>query len=332
MKILITGATGYIGHQLALAAVRKGHCVHALVRNPASPAFPRHPDIRAFEGDITDRSSVEAAVAGCDAIFHAAAITRFHSRDRKHFYRVNVEATRLLLEAGLSAGVRKFVFTSSGAVLGPSLRNPLTESDPRITAFENDYEISKFMAEESVREFVTKGLDAVIVAAPRVYGPGPAVNGNVFGRLLHRILGMGMAFIPAQKNVLANYAYIDDVVEGHFAALEKGRQGEKYILGGENLSYEDFFRHLRKHAGQPIRLVTVPLPVLKAWSFFHQGLCRLTGRESNISPAVVRRLTVNRALSCEKAVKELGYRITPFEEGIKRTFYYLKNTSCHEHK
>jgi len=327
MKILITGASGYIGYKLAMEAARRNYTVHILVRDLQSPLLPVHPNINKFKGDITDKTSVMAAMMNCDKVIHAAAVAKLSAKDHTIFYAVNVEGTRNMLDAALVLGVKKFVFTSSGAVIGPSAKYPMSENDPRIAAFENDYEISKHWAEELVKEYCRRGLFALIVAAPRVYGPGHDCNGNTMNVLLKNILSMRLAFVPSCDNVIANYAFVDDVVTGHFLAMEKGLGGEKYILGGENLSYRSFFQTIKQNTGKKIRLIRVSKLLLKTWSFLYMSICRLLGKETHVSPKVVDRLAQNRALSCDKAIRQLGYSITPFSVGIQKTILHLKNKS-----
>jgi nucleoside-diphosphate-sugar epimerase len=325
MKILITGATGYIGYKLVMEATRRNYTVHILVRDLQSPLLPVHPNIIKFKGDITDKGSVIAAMMNCDKVLHSAAIARLSVKDNSIFYSVNVEGTRNMLDAALALGVKKFVFTSSGAVIGPSGKYPMSESDPRIAAFENDYEISKHWAEELVKEYCRRGVFAIIVAAPRVYGPGHECNGNTMNVLLKNILSIRLAFVPSCDNVVANYAFVDDVVTGHFLAMDKGLGGEKYILGGENLSYRSFFQTIKQNTGKKIRLIRIPKLLLKIYSFFYMSICALLGKETHISPRVVDRLAQNRALSCDKAIRQLGYSITPFSIGIQKTILHLKN-------
>lgn len=325
MKILITGATGYIGNKLALEAARKNYIVHILVRDIQSPLLPVHPNIKKFKGDITDKASVLAAMEGCSKVMHAAAIAKLSVKDNSIFYSVNVDGTRNMLDAALALNVKRFVFTSSGAVIGPSGKYPMSENDPRIAAFENDYEISKHWAEELVKEYCRRGLFAVIVAAPRVYGPGHECNGNTMNILLKNILSMRLAFVPSCDNVVANYAFVDDVVNGHFLAMEKGLGGEKYILGGENLSYRSFFQTIKENMNKRIRLIRTPKFLLKMWSFLYMCICGILKKETHISPKVVDRLAQNRALSCDKAIRQLGYSITPFSVGIQKTILHLKN-------
>ena len=325
MKILITGGTGYIGYKLAMEAARRNYTVHILVRDLQSLLLPVHPNIITFKGDITDKESVIAAIKGCDKVIHAAAIAKLSAKDSSIFYAVNVEGTRNILDAALAAGIKRFVFTSSGAVIGPSGKYPMSENDPRIVAFENDYEISKHWAEELVKEYCRRGLFAIIVAAPRVYGPGHECNGNTMNVLLKNILSMRLAFVPSCDSVVANYAFVDDVVNGHFLAMEKGLGGEKYILGGENLSYRSFFQTIKQNSDQRIRLIRIPKFLIKIWSFLYMSFCNLLGKETHISPKVVDRLAQNRALNCDKAIRQLGYSITPFAEGIQQTILHLKN-------
>ena len=325
MKILITGATGYIGHKLAMEAAKRNYRVHILVRDLQSSLLPVHPNIIKFKGDITDKASVMEAMMNCDKVIHAAAIAKLSAKDNTIFYSVNVEGTRNMLDAALASGVKKFVFTSSGAVIGPSGKYPMSENDPRITAFENDYEISKHWAEELVKAYSRRGLFTVIVAAPRVYGPGHECNGNTMNVLLKSILSMRLAFVPSYDTVVANYAFVDDVVNGHFLAMDKGLDGEKYILGGENLSYRSFFQTIKQNTGKKIKLIRIPKLLLKMFSFFYMSICALFGKETHISPKVVDRLAQDRALSSDKAIRQLGYSITPFSVGIQKTILHLKN-------
>lgn len=324
MKVFITGATGYIGQNLVLAALSKGWIVHALIRNPSASSLTRHINLFCFEGDIMDREAVVDAMKGCETVIHAAGITQLWHYDHSVFYRVNVGGTRNVLEAACSLNVKKLVFTSTCGVLGPSFNYPIAEDDLRITPFENDYEISKHCAEELVKEYSRRGLFAVIVAPSRVYGPGLLTNGNPISKMIGDTIKRGVGFIPDAKQVVGNYAFIDDVIEGHFLALEKGLGGEKYILGGENHSYKELFDNIRKVAPRQIRLVTVPKFVLKVVGKLAYIKSLLTKTHNHLTPKIVDRLYQDRAVSCEKAIRQLGYRITPLQNGIQQTIQFLK--------
>jgi nucleoside-diphosphate-sugar epimerase len=232
-----------------------------------------------------------------------------------------------VLEAAFVHGVKKMVFTSSCAVLGPSKDQPVSEDDSRFTPFENDYEISKHCAEELVREYAGRGLHAVIVAPPRVYGPGLQTKGNPINKLVRDALKRKIAFMPAARDVVGNYAFIDDVVNGHFQALKKGVSGENYILGGENISYQQLFETIGKAGNENLKIIPVPVALLKAWTAVIFGLHYIIGRHTHLSPKVVGRLMQDRALTCEKAMLHLGYRITPFYQGMKTTIQHLRSSA-----
>jgi nucleoside-diphosphate-sugar epimerase len=324
LKIFITGATGYIGQKLALEALERGYAVSLLVRSASSLRLSKSPLLSVYEGDLTKPSTLQIAMQHCDAVLHAAGVTQFWHKDPSIFYRVNVEGTRNVLEAAAQKGISRVVFTSSCAVLGPSDDQPVKEGDTRKAPFENHYEISKHRAEELVSEYAGNGLHAVTVRPPRVFGPGLLTKGNPVNKLIRVTLNRGYAFMPSAKKVIGNYAFIDDVVNGHFLALEKGRKGEAYNLGGENVSYERLFATIASEGERKIRIIPVPVPFLKAWATVVFGLNYLVGRHTHVSPQVINRLVQNRAVSCEKAVTELGYTITPFNRAIALTIRHIR--------
>src|SRR5882724_3448473 len=151
MKILVTGATGYIGQQLVKVLAERQNTVHILVRDIHSSNIPQHVNIKIFKGDITEPETIDKAIAGCERVFHAASFAKLTAKDPLVFFKVNVEGTRNILEASLKHGVKRLVYTSSGSVFGPSLKNPLCENDPRIVSFESDYDLTKHLAENLVR-------------------------------------------------------------------------------------------------------------------------------------------------------------------------------------
>lgn len=326
MKLFLTGVTGYIGSKIALAAVAKGFDVHALIRNINAGSKPDHPKIKYFKGDITAYNSVVAAMQGCQYVLHTAALTQLWHKDRSHLYAVNVGGTRNVLQAALENNVKRFVFTSSCSIFGPSTSKPLVEDDTRTTAFENDYEISKFCAEELVKEYSRKGLFATIVCPPRVYGPGLWTKGNPVSKLIADAMQRSFTIAPSATAIVGNYAFIDDVVEGHFLAMQKGLAGNKYILGGENISYGDFFNALKKYSPKKIYILSVPKYVLKLWSYITYCFHLLLSKHTHLTPKAIDKIFENRAFSCKKAIQQLGYQITPFHQGILKTIQHISST------
>lgn len=323
MNIMITGASGYLGNKLAHTLANKGHVIHAFIRTKGSERNLQHQNIRIFYGDLLDSASIMAAMRECDQVYHMAGLVRLWSNDSSLFYLQNVVGTENVLKAALAWRIKKLVYTSSCGVWASSLVHPLTETDPRTNAFNNDYDLSKFLAEKLVKEYCYKGLFAVIVNPPRVYGPGLVRHSNAVNRFLSYLLKNRIAFIPRNKNAESNYAFIDDVVNGHMLAMEKGLGGERYILGGENVSYEKLI-HLAQEVGD-FRNVLIRLPrsIAKALSLIELLRSRLTANDPILVPSIVDRMYVSKALDSSKAIKQLGYTITPLARGIYLTIKYL---------
>jgi nucleoside-diphosphate-sugar epimerase len=324
MKILVTGASGYIGNKLSNVLASKGYFVHALIRNSSAEPFLQHPNIRIFKGDILDNESLSAAMKGCKQVFHVAASVKVRTKYPGEIMRINTGGTRNVLQAAADAGVSKIVFTSSGGVLGHSLNGPLTEDDPRLTSFELEYEVSKKMAEDVVLEYVKNGMNVVIVRPTKVYGPGHFIHTLSSNAVINRFLTKGYIIIPGPQNYSTNFTFLDDVVEGHYLAMEKGQSGEKYLIGGENVSYFQFFDVARKFNDGKGKIIIANKWVIMSWAFLQEAWQKISGKEPFIIRKTARYLFNNREFSSQKAVNKLGYKITPFEEGMRITVDYLK--------
>ena len=318
MNIFLTGATGYIGHALASELAKKGDIVYALVRDAAKAKALLPSSIKLIQGDITNAKEVSEGMSGCTQVYHLAAYARLWSGNKSSFFTVNVEGTRNVLDAALKNGVEKLVYTSSCGVLGNSLKSPLSEKDARISSFKNDYDLTKHICECMVREYSVKGLHCLIVSPSRVYGPGKPGFSNPFGKMIKRCLQGRIVVVPAPADILANYAYLEDVVQGHIAAMCFGKSGERYILGGANLSYAEVVRAIKVEIPQ-CKMISVGASVLTWIGLWNVLKFRFTGMEPELTPNVVPRITKNAALDCSKAVSELNYRITPFDQAIGKT-------------
>ncbi len=327
MKILVTGATGQIGHKLALTLAERGNEIHVLVRNPNSINIPRHRNIRIFPGDITEIESVSKAIKECRQVYHVAALVKIFDTDADQFYKINVEGTDNLLKKSLETGVEKFLFTSSCSVLGSTSDGRIVkESDSRATPFFCNYDITKHQAEKLVREYSSKGLHTVIVSPSKVFGYSCQETKNIsINNVIQNLIKGKVTFIPRPSHLLANYCFIDDVVEGHILAVEKGRSGENYILGGENVSYRDFFNTVKNISGTKTKLIEIPEIFAKTLSVLQRIQFYATGKEPVVTNEGIRQIFCNKAFSCDKAISELGYKITPKEEALKHTISYLKN-------
>jgi len=318
---MLTGATGYLGNAIALKAIQENHSVHALVRSPVS--LSSNTNFEVFQGDLNDIESIKAAMQGCDAVIHCAAMAKIWTRQRLLMYKVNVEGTRNILQAALECKIERVVVTSSCAVLGPSSGVPVNENTPRITSLSTDYEISKHLAEELCRMYSRKGLHTVIVSPPAVYGPGFDTSSNAITKLISQSLRSKIIFQPTPSNFCRNFAYVEDVATGHLLALDRGKNGETYILGGENISYRQFFETIRNAAPRKLMTVRISRILLLAAARLNQLILFHTKSDSNFVPSNLRPIFQHRTFSSQKAVTQLGYTITPFETGIKQTINQL---------
>lgn len=337
-NIFITGATGYIGSNLALKLADSGKIVHALCRSRSKASSLDHKNIVLFEGDILDKESIEASMRSCENVYHLAAYGSIWSKDPQTYFDINIQGTVNILNAAAKLGVKKVVFTSTAGTFGPSINSSnlsdsnnsgtgnsmVNEKSIRTIDFFTEHEHSKFLAEKKVQHYARRNeLDAVIVCPSRVYGPGLLTKTNVATKIMKLYIEGKWRLVPGSGKYIGNYAYIDDVINGHIQAMNKGISGEKYILGGTNVSNNEIFDMIAKISLKNYKMYHIPISLvltlarvqeLFAWSF---------NRPPVITSKWVKRYLYNWVFSSEKAEKELGYKITPLEEGIEKTLQWL---------
>lgn len=309
MRALVTGASGFVGSAVARALDQAGWQVRALVRAGSDRRNLERLPVERVCGDITDSASLDAALTDCDALFHVAADYRLWTPDPQRLYRTNVEGTRNVLEAARRARIARIVYTSSVATVGlPPDGSPGTEATPVALAdMIGHYKRSKFLAEELVRELAREGLPVVIVNPSTPIGPGD-VRPTPTGRL---VMDAALGRMPAYVDTGLNIVHVDDVAAGHLQALEHGRRGERYILGGENLTLREILAAISRLAGRRPPRVRLPHAVLLPFALVAEMLARVSGRETRLTLAGVRMARKPMYFSSEKAVRELGYRWRP---------------------
>ncbi len=317
MKVLITGASGFVGGQLAVELVRRGQSVRVLRRGNSSLVGLAGLDVEDFIGDILDRDAVMRAVEGCEVVYHVAAVSSYWRARREQIYRVNVEGTRNVVDACLHAGVQRFVHTSSAAAIGLTRDGrPADEDtpfDPRLEQFA--YGHSKYLAEQEVQRGVAQGLPAVIVNPAVVIGPGDhyMISGSIIVELARHAL-------PAVPPGGICTADIDAVVAGHIAAAERGRVGERYILGGENLMYREIATTVAEIVGRHGPRLTLPRWLLLPAAGAVSAYSRFSTRPPVMSSDQIRLSVHNAFFSSEKARRELDYPILPFRAAATRAY------------
>ncbi len=316
MKALVTGATGFVGSQIAAALTRRGDRVRALRRTTSSTLALDGLDVEHAYGDILDREAVDAAVRGCDVVFHVAAVASYWRTRREDVYRVNLQGTRTVLDACLAAGVPRMVYTSSVAALGvPRDGRPADETQMLGRNEERwAYAHSKHLAEQEVRAAVANGLSAVIVNPAVVIGPGDhnLISGSM-------IIEMAKRPLPAAPPGGASMADIDAVVQGHLAAAERGRAGERYILGGENLTYTEITAIIAALVGRRAPRWKIPAWVLPLAAAALDAINHFVTRPI-ASGDQVRLSAHNVFFDSSKAIRELDYRILPFRDAAARAY------------
>jgi dihydroflavonol-4-reductase len=311
---LVTGATGFVGSALVRALLGAGLGVRVLARPNSDRRNLADLSVEVVEGSLEDAPSLARAVAGCRYLFHVAADYRLWVTDPAPMFRANVEGTRVLMSAALDASVDRVVYTSSVATLGLVPDGSADEETPsNAEDMIGPYKRSKFQAEEVVRDLVTRrGLPAVIVnpstpVGPRDRRPTPT------GRL---ILEAARGHMPGYVETGLNIVHVDDVAAGHLAAAAMGRVGERYILGGENMSLEEIIAEAARATGvQPPRL-RVPYTVAYPVAIGAELMARLTGREPFITRDGVRMARKKMYFTSAKASRELGYAARPARDAI----------------
>lgn len=314
MTTLVTGATGFVGSAVVRRLLEAGHRVRVVVRPTSDRENLAGLDLDVREADLGRPETLAAAVEGCTALMHVAADYRFWVPDPEAMMRVNVEGTRALLGAAHAAGVRRIVYTSSVAVLAASrTRSVADEATPVALAdMIGHYKRSKFLAEQAVHDLVREGVPVVIVNPSTPVGPGD-VKPTPTGRMIRDATA---GRIPAYVETGLNVVHVDDVAEGHLRALEHGRVGERYILGGEDMTLLDVLTTIAGLTGGRPPRVRLPHGAVLPFAFAAEGWARLTGTAPFATVDELRMARKFMYFSADKARRELGYRPRPAREAL----------------
>lgn len=323
MKVFLSGATGFIGQRLALRLAEAGQEVHALYRSESKAAALNHPNIRLFKGDLLDEPSIRKAMEGCRQAYHVAAFAGVWARDESIIYRLNVEATLKIIDLACKAGIERVVVTSTAGILGPSTGGCVDEDTPVPSSFFTPYEASKAQMENELAKRQADAPEWVIVNPTRVFGPGELSESNGVTRMIKQYEEGRWHFVPGSGLQSGNYVYVEDVVDGHLLAMEKGKAGERYVLGGDNISYNELFHFVRKYTGKSFRLFHIPVWGMLAAAGLMVAWSRISGNAPLIVPDLVRKFNHQWRVSSEKAKSELGYSPRTAGEGISLTLQWI---------
>jgi len=324
MTTLVTGATGFIGrHVTRILTARVDH-VRALVRRSSQLKAIEDLPVECVYGDLRDPSSLKSALAGVCQVFHVAADYRLWSKDPSEIYESNVAGTRNLIDASKAAGVARFVYTSSVATVAPPAPGQLSDesTETRVDQMIGHYKRSKFLAEREVLDAAAGGFPAIIVNPTMPVGPGdwkPTPTGRV---ILDFLNGRMPAYVDTGFNVVG----VEDVAEGHWLAATQGRVGQRYILGGRNITLKDLLEALALSTGSTAPSIRLPHGFALLAGYAENLFCSISGREPRIPLDGVRMARYKMFVDCSKAARELGFHASSIEEALSRAaHWYLQN-------
>ncbi|HMU56250.1 MAG TPA: NAD-dependent epimerase/dehydratase family protein [Nitrospira sp.] len=322
MKVLVTGASGFVGGAVARALVDAGTEVRVLVRADSDRRNFDGLPVEPVTGDLRDQASLRRALTGCRQLYHVAAHYALWAKDPSIFYDVNVTGTRNMLEAARSVGIERTVYCSTiGAIGLPPAGGVGTETTPvSLDQMAGHYKRSKFLAEQEVLNLAKDGLPVVIVNPSAPVGAGdvkPTPTGQV---IVDFMKGRMPAYIETGMNLID----VDDVAAGHLLAMEKGRQGERYILGNKNLMLREVFEILSRLTGVKAPSLRLPRLAVLPLAYGNQWIAALTGRTPRIPLEGVKMAKYKMHYDCSKAVRELGLPQTPPEVALEKAVRWFR--------
>ena len=325
MTTLVTGATGFVGSAVVRRLLAAGRDVRVLARPGGDRRNLDGLAVEIVPGDLTDRTSLARALSGCTVLFHVAADYRLWVPKPDAMYRANVGGTRDIMIEALSAGVERVVYTSSVATLGHADDgSPVDEEAPSsLEDMIGHYKRSKFLAEAEVRRLVREqGLPAVIVNPSTPVGPGD-VKPTPTGRV---ILDAASGRMPAYVDTGLNLVHVDDVADGHVLALERGRTGERYILGGTNLTLKEILDGIAAITGRPSPRIRLPHGAVLPVALLSEGWARMTGgAEPRVTLDGVRMARKPMYFTSAKARRELGYDPRPVAAALRDAVAWFRS-------
>ena len=315
MKVLVTGATGKVGHAIASALLDRGEQVRALARDPKRAASVLPAGVEPVRGDATEPESLAAAVEGCELVFNSMGMPEQWVRDEAIFDRVNAVGSGELARAARRAGVRRFVHTSTHDVFhaetGQSFDETMLADYPKNTA----YERSKQHAEELVLA-ERDGMEVVILNPSGVYGPTPSPTPSFENSVFEPVVRKRLPAVPPGGTGMA---FVEGVASGHLLAADKGRDGERYILADGYMSFKDMAEEVKRIAGRGRVPPVMPVPVARAVATLGEGLSRLIRRPPLLPRGQLTYILWQAQPDSSKAQRELGWQTTPIEDGIRKT-------------
>lgn len=323
MKVFVTGATGFVGAHVARHLAEQGAKLRILVRGTSNPANLEGIEAETVVGDLLQPETLRTSIRGCDALMHVAADYRLWVRDPKQMYAANVNGTRALLRLAREEGVERTVYTSSVATMGFKQDGTIVDEATPVSIADmiGHYKRSKFLAEQAAIEAARAGQEVIILNPTTPIGSRdvkPTPTGRIVVDFLNRKF-------PAYVDTGLNLVDVSEVAKTHCDALEKGRPGERYILGGENLTLKQILDKMSAITGLPSPTMKVPHGVAMTFAFFDETVTgRILGREPRATVEAVRMGKKKMFASSAKAERELGFRVVPVYEALRSAIEWFR--------
>ena len=328
MKSLVTGATGFLGSAVMRCLLTTGHEVRVLVRPDSDRKNLENFPVEITEGDLREHQSLRRAIKGCDNLFHVAADYRLWVPDPETMHEINVNGTRALILAATEEGIKRIVYTSSVATLGLKQDGSSANEDTpsNFTAIAGYYKRTKYLAEQMVKQLTDEHqLPLIIVNPSTPIGPGD-IRPTPTGRI---VLDTLMGRMPAYVNTGLNIAHVDDIAYGHLLAYQHGKPGERYILGGDNMSLLQILQTIDEINGTQQNRINIPISLMLPMAWLMEKIASFTHTEPRATLDSIRMAKKLMFFSSEKAHRELGYQYRPSIEALKDAVKWFKeNDYC----
>lgn len=322
-NILITGGTGFIGVPLVKKLQSLGHHLKLLVRESSNKEpFQNLNNIEYIIGDVRDSESINKATESVDLIYHLAAYTRMWAKNKNIIGDTNIKGTENIAKIALEKNIR-LIYISSFIALGATSVNPVDENYESEDGLYLDYAKTKCQAKKLIKEYLDKDLNGIIFYPGIVYGPG---DFNIFGQTIFDITRRKFLGCPGKGDSIGSFVYIDDIINGVVSVIDRNDlKGESFILGGVNIEFSDWLDLIAEIAGNKKKPRHFPMSLANLYALLCETKTKLTKKMPYINRPTVKMINHNWALSSEKAIEILGYKITPLREGLEHTIEWYKD-------
>jgi dihydroflavonol-4-reductase len=330
VSILVTGGTGFIGIPLVKRLHELGHKLKLLVRESSDiTPFEGLENIEYSIGDVRDIESLYKAVNGVNLIYHLAGYTKMWAKDKSIFEDTNITGAKNIVKAALEKGIR-LIYISSFIALGATPIEPVDEKFESEEGLLLDYAKTKFQAKKVVKNYINKGLNAMIFYPGIVYGPG---DFNVFGQIIFDITRKKFLGCPGRGDAIGSFVYVEDIVDGFVSVIERNDlNGEEFILGGVNIKFGDWITMISEIAGNKKNPRHFPMSLAKFYGWLCEVKTKITKKMPYTNRSTVKMINHNWSYSSDKAINELNYKITPLEVGLQKTISWYREFNESQNK